>query len=102
MTCFYPVCWSLNHVLLAQLLHDRSYIRMLRTIYFYFSITGNQTRSESAEADDGGFSQEWEQQRDNRIGPMESTRETRAAVQNLPRNSQTGNSLTSEDPEESK
>ncbi|XP_015275573.1 PREDICTED: presenilin-1 [Gekko japonicus] len=56
-------------------------------------VTGNQTQSESAEADDGGFSQEWEQQRDNRIGPQESSPEIRAHIQALPSNSPTTEDL---------
>ncbi|XP_007428163.1 presenilin-1 isoform X1 [Python bivittatus] len=58
-------------------------------------VTVNQNQNAGAEADDGGFNPEWEQQRDNRIGPLQSTRETRAAVQALP-----NNSPASEDPEE--
>ncbi|KAG8126095.1 hypothetical protein E2320_021402 [Naja naja] len=58
-------------------------------------VTVNQNQNAGPEADDGGFNPEWEQQRDRRIGPMQSTHETRAAVQALP-----ANSLASEDPEE--
>uniref|UniRef100_A0A2D4P6Y0 Presenilin-1 n=1 Tax=Micrurus surinamensis TaxID=129470 RepID=A0A2D4P6Y0_MICSU len=58
-------------------------------------VTVNQNQNAGPEADDGGFNPEWEQQRDHRIGPMQSTRETRAAVQTLPTNS-----LASEDSEE--
>ncbi|KAM3854018.1 presenilin-1 isoform 1-T1 [Vipera latastei] len=58
-------------------------------------VTVNQNQNAGPEVDDGGFNLEWEQQRDNRIGPIHSTRETRAVVQALP-----SNSPASEDPEE--
>ncbi|XP_041070923.1 presenilin-1 [Carcharodon carcharias] len=46
-------------------------------------------------ADDGGFTQEWTNSRDARLGPMESTQESRSAVQSLP-----SPPVAIEDPEE--
>ncbi|XP_053330841.1 presenilin-1 isoform X1 [Spea bombifrons] len=53
-------------------------------------------RGDGATADDnGGFDADWEEQRDARIGPIESTTESRSAIQALP-----SNTPPSEDPEE--